>query len=50
MEKLKEIEIVSLLDFFKRMYLIAYTCFKYPFYNGDIYIDFKSHEIHKIKI
>jgi len=36
---------VSLGQFFKRMYLIAYACLRYPFSLKDRYIDFNTGKV-----
>lgn len=40
-EEIKE-ESISLVSFIKRMYLITLACFKYPFTQKDVIIDFDN--------
>ena len=41
-------ERVSPLQFLKRMYLVAYACFKYPFSKKDVYVNFDTGKIIKL--
>ena len=43
--KESSLEIISLLGFVKRVGLIAYACFKYPFAKEDVYIDFRTGKV-----
>jgi len=42
-------EKTSPLEFLKRMDLIAYACFKYPFNSEDVYVDFKKRKVTLLK-